>query len=44
MLEDSGDLPEPRELASEAVTELDAAVDDLREIIELIEKEEGVDS
>lgn len=40
-LEDSDGLPEPQDLASEAITELEAAVDDLREIVELIEKEEG---
>jgi type I restriction enzyme M protein len=42
-LEDSDGLPEPQDLASEAITELEAAVDDLREIVELIEKEEGVE-
>jgi len=41
-LEDSDDLPEPDILASEAITELEAVVDDLREIISLIEKEEMV--
>lgn len=41
-LEDSDELPEPQDLASEAITELEAAVGDLREIVELIEKEEGV--
>lgn len=39
-LEDADDLPEPDILASEAITELEAVVDDLREIISLIEKEE----
>ena len=39
-LEDANDLPEPDVLASEAITELEAVVDDLREIISLIEKEE----
>jgi type I restriction enzyme M protein len=39
-LEDADDLPEPDILASEAITELEAIVDDLREIISLIEKEE----
>lgn len=39
-LEDADDLPEPDVLASEAITELEAVVDDLREIISLIEKEE----
>jgi type I restriction enzyme M protein len=42
-LEDSDELPEPQDLASEAVTELESVVDDLREIIELLEKEEGVE-
>jgi len=32
-LEDSDDLPEPQDLASEAITELEAVVDDLREIV-----------
>jgi type I restriction enzyme M protein len=42
-LEDSDELPEPQDLASEAITELEAVVDSLREIVELIEKEEGVE-
>ena len=42
-LEDSDELPEPQDLASEAITELEAAVDDLRDIVELLEKEEGVE-
>ena len=42
-LEDSDELPEPQDLATEAVTELEAVVDDLKEIIELLEKEEGVE-
>jgi type I restriction enzyme M protein len=42
-LEDSDDIPEPQDLASEAITELEAVVDDLREIVSLIEKEEGVE-
>lgn len=41
-LEDSDDLPEPQDLAAEAISELEAVVDDLREIMALIEKEEGV--
>jgi type I restriction enzyme M protein len=41
-LEDADELPEPQDLAAEAITELEAVVDDLREIIALIEKEEGV--
>ena len=39
-LEDADDLPEPQDLAAEAITELEAVVDDLREIVSLIEKEE----
>ena len=42
-LEDSDELPEPQDLAAEAITELEAVVDDLRDIIELLEKEEGVE-
>ena len=42
-LEDSDDLPEPQDLATEAITELEAVVDSLREIVELVEKEEGVE-
>src|SRR5438045_4998716 len=42
-LEDSDELPEPQDLASEAITELEAVVDDLKEIIELVEKEEAVE-
>jgi type I restriction enzyme M protein len=38
-IEDSADLPEPQDLASEAIAELEAVVDDLREIVALIEKE-----
>ena len=41
-LEDSDELPEPQDLAAEAITELEAVVDDLREIVALVEKEEGV--
>lgn len=41
-LEDSDDLPEPRNLAAEAITELEAVVDDMREIVALVEKEEAV--
>src|SRR6266581_2701918 len=43
-LEDSDELPEPQDLASEAVTELEAVVDDLREIVALVEKEEGMEA
>lgn len=42
-LESSDDLPEPQDLATEAITELEAIVGDLREIVALIEKEEGVE-
>lgn len=42
-LEDSNELPEPQDLAAEAITELEAVVDSLREIVELVEKEEGVE-
>jgi type I restriction-modification system DNA methylase subunit len=42
-LEDADELPEPQDLATEAVTELEAVIDDLKEIIELVEKEEGVE-
>ena len=39
-LENTEDLPEPQDLAAEAITELEAVVDDLREIISLVETEE----
>ena len=42
-LESGDELPEPQDLAAEAITELEAVVDDLREIVRLIEKEEGVE-
>lgn len=42
-LEDSDELPEPQDLAAEAITEFEAIVDDLREIVALIEKEEAVE-
>ena len=42
-LENSDELPEPQDLAIEAITDLEAVVDDLREIIMLLEKEEGVE-
>ena len=41
-LEDAADLPEPQDLAAEAITELEAVVDELREILQLLEKEAGV--
>ena len=42
-LEDAADLPEPQDLAAEAITELEAVVDDLRDIVDLLEKEEGIE-
>lgn len=36
-LEDAGDLPEPEALAAEAIAELEAAVDGLREVLAMIE-------
>ena len=41
-LEDSDDLPEPQDLAAEAITELEAVVDDLKEMLILLEKEDPV--
>jgi len=38
-LGDPDEMPEPQDLAAEAITELEAVVDDLREIIGLLEKE-----
>jgi len=43
-LEDSDDLPEPQELANEAITELEAVIADLRQIAALVEKEQGVEA
>ena len=42
-LEDSDELSEPQDLASEAITEFEAIVDDLKEIVALVEKEEAVE-
>jgi len=43
-LEDADEMPEPQDLVSEAVAELEAAVDDLKEILRLIESgEEGME-
>jgi type I restriction enzyme M protein len=42
-LEDADELPEPQDLAAEAITELEAVVDDLREIVALVENEEGIE-
>lgn len=38
-LEDADSLPEPQDLATEAVAELEAVVDDLREIISMLEND-----
>ena len=40
-LEDGDELPEPQDLAADAITELESVVDDLKEIVDLLEKEEG---
>ncbi len=37
-LEDADELPEPQDLAAEAITELEAVVDDLREMLTLLEE------
>jgi type I restriction enzyme M protein len=42
-LDNADDLPEPQDLAAEAITELEAVVDDLKEIITLVEKQEAVE-
>jgi len=42
-VEGSDEQPEPQDLASEAIAELEAMVDDLREIVALVERGEGVD-
>ncbi len=36
-IEDADGLPEPQDLASETITELEAVVDDLKEVLQLIE-------
>lgn len=41
-LKDADDLPEPQDLAADAIAELDAVVDDLKEILRLIEQDEAV--
>jgi type I restriction enzyme M protein len=41
-LEDHDYLPEPQDLATEAIAELEAIIKDLREIVTLVENEEGV--
>jgi type I restriction enzyme M protein len=40
-LEDTEDLPDPQDLAAEAITQLESVIDDLKEIVILIEKEEA---
>jgi hypothetical protein len=42
-LEDADALPEPQDLTAEAITELEAVVGDLREIVASVEKEKGVE-
>jgi type I restriction enzyme M protein len=42
-LEDASDLLEPQDLAAEAIVELESVADDLKDIVELLEKEEGVE-
>ena len=42
-LENSDELPDPQDLATEAITELEAIVGDLREIVALVEAKEGVE-
>src|SRR5262249_12953307 len=41
-LDDEDELPEPDELATEAIEELDAAMTDLRKLVELVQEAEGV--
>ncbi len=43
-LEDADDLPEPQDLAAEAITELEAVVDDLREMVNLLEREVEIEA
>jgi type I restriction enzyme M protein len=42
-LEDADELPDPQDLAGEAITELEAVVDGLREIVSLVESEENLE-
>jgi type I restriction enzyme M protein len=42
-LEENGELTDPEDLAAEAITELEAVLGDLREIVALVEKERGVE-
>lgn len=43
-LDDPDELPEPQDLAGEAITELEAIVDDLKDIVALLEREEDVEA
>lgn len=38
-LDDADSLPEPQVLATEAITELEAVVDDLKEVLSLMESD-----
>jgi len=40
-IEDADSLPEPNDLATEAISELEAVVDSLKEIIALLENSNG---
>ena len=40
--EDSDELPEPEELATDAMTELKAVFADLEQVLQLLEQEAGV--
>jgi type I restriction enzyme M protein len=42
-LEERDELPEPQDLASKAITELESVVDNLREINTLLEREEAME-
>jgi type I restriction enzyme M protein len=42
-IEDTDELPDPQDLAGEAITELEAVVHDLREIVALVDKGESVE-
>jgi type I restriction enzyme M protein len=41
LLEDADDLPEPEELATDAVAELESAVGELNAVLKLLEGENG---
>lgn len=42
-LEENDELPEPQDLAGDAITELEAVVDDLREVLAALEREQVVE-